>query len=96
MYPLDALSPAIDGKQPVMIEVDDPVNNELSFFRAVKIAEEFDLQLWILGSGHEYRQLEFIKASKASLILPINFPKPPYVHEPEEALSVNLTDLLHW
>jgi imidazolonepropionase-like amidohydrolase len=89
---LDALGPAAHGRQPVMIEVDD----DLAFLRAVKIAKEFGLQLWVRGSGYEYRRLDAIKAAGVPIVLPVNFPKDPAVETPEEALSVSLAELQHW
>ncbi len=89
---LQALQAAAQGKQPVMIEVSD----ELNFLRALKIAKEFGLQLWVRGSGYEYRQLERIKASGVPVILPVDFPQKLNVDTPEEALNVSLMDLEHW
>ncbi|MDA2934947.1 amidohydrolase family protein [Acidobacteria bacterium AH-259-D05] len=89
---LGALNRAVQGQQPVMILVED----ELAFLRATKIAQEFDLQLWVGSSGHEYRQLDLIKAANVPVILPLNFPEAPKVETPEEALNVSLTELQHW
>lgn len=89
---LAGLGRAGQGQQPVMIVVED----ELAFLRAAKIAEEFELQLWVRGSGHEYRQLERIQATNVPVILPLNFPDPPPVETPEQALSVSLAELQHW
>jgi len=89
---LAALERAVQGQQPVMIAVQD----DLAFLRAVKIAQEFDLQLWVRGSGHEYRQLDLIRAANLPVILPLNFPEDPQVETPEEALNVSLMELRHW
>jgi len=89
---LEALRDAVQGRQPVMIEVDD----ELNFLRAVKIAQEFGLQLWVRGSGYEYRRLDWIKQANVPIVLPLNFPEAPDVESPEEALNVTLAELSHW
>ncbi|MCG8606079.1 amidohydrolase family protein [bacterium] len=89
---LEALAMAVQGKQPVMFKV----QNELNFMRALNVAKEFNLRAWLMGSGHEYRYLETIKASKVPVILTLNFPKDPEVDSPEEALNVSLLDLSHW
>ncbi|RMF70579.1 MAG: amidohydrolase, partial [Calditrichaeota bacterium] len=89
---LAALQDVVKGKQPVLFKVD----NDLNFLRAVKVAKEFGLKTWVLGSGHEYRQLEAIKAAGVPVILPLDFPEPPKVESPEEALDVSLLELSHW
>lgn len=89
---LEKLDLVVQGKQPVMFEV----NDELNFLRSLKIAQEFGLKLWIRGSGSEYRLLDQIKAAKVPVILPVNFPEAPGIETPEEALSVSLADLSHW
>lgn len=94
---LEALGKTVQGMQPVMFNVD----NDLNFLRAVNVIKdeefkEYGLNTWVLGSGHEYRQLEAIKASGVPVILPLNFPEAPKVESPEEALSVSLENLSHW
>jgi imidazolonepropionase-like amidohydrolase len=89
---LEALQPVLAGDLPVMFEVTD----DLNLLRARKIAEEFGIRLWVRGSGFEYRQADFIGASGIPLILPVNFPAPPKVETPEEALDVSLSALWHW
>lgn len=89
---LEALQAAADGRQPVMFNVD----HDLDLLRAVKVAQEFNLNAWIMGSGHEYRQLDAVKASGYPVILPVDFPEAPEVASPEEALEVSLMELSHW
>ena len=89
---LAALESATQGEEPVMFVVED----ELAFLRAVRIAEEFDLELWVRGSGHEYRQLERIRAAGVPVVLPLDFPESPDVETPEQALDVSLDQLQHW
>ncbi len=89
---LAALNEALQEKQPIIIDASD----ELNFLRAAKIGKEFSLNLWIRGSGDEYRRLGAIKAAKAPIILPLNFPETPTVDSPEEAMNITLEDLQHW
>ncbi len=70
--------------------------DELSLLRADKIAREFGLSPIYVGSGYEYSLVKQIKATGASLILPLNFPKTPSVKSAEDALDVSLADLRHW
>ena len=70
--------------------------NELFVLRADSFAREFSLNLAIRGSGHEYKRLDAIKACNRTVIVPVDFPKPPNVATAEAALAVDLEDLLHW
>lgn len=90
--PLAALKDVIAGKVPVIIEASD----ELNVLRAERIAQEFSLNLIVRGSGHEYKRLDAMKATKRQFILPINFPETPAVQTPEEALQISLTELRYW
>lgn len=89
---LEALVLSAQGKQPVIMEVAD----DLSFLRAAKIGKEFSLNLWIRGSGQEYRRLDAIKSAKLPVIVTLNFPEPPPVDSPEETYPVTLEELRHW
>jgi imidazolonepropionase-like amidohydrolase len=89
---LEALAAALSGEQPVMIEVDD----DLNALRALKVAKEFHLNVWLLGSGHEYRQIEALAAAAATVIAPLDFPDAPEVVSPVDALDVSLLELTHW
>ncbi|MFO7924787.1 MAG: amidohydrolase family protein [Bacteroidales bacterium] len=89
---LESLLEAGSGRQPVLFEVRD----EIDFIRAGNIASEFGLDMWIRGSGHEYRRLNVIKDSGIPLVLPLNFPKTPDIVTPEDAMSVSLETLRHW
>ncbi len=89
---LTALEPAASGRQTVIFETSD----EQNILRAAKIAKEFSLDFWVRGNGYEYRRLDAVKAANAPLLLPVNFPDPPNVNTPEEALDVTLEDLRHW
>ncbi|MCH7754872.1 amidohydrolase family protein [candidate division KSB1 bacterium] len=89
---LAALEETVLGKQLVLISIED----DLNFLRAAKIVKAFNLNAMILGSGHEYRQLELVMASGLPVILPVNFPEAPDVESPEDALNVSLQELSHW
>ena len=89
---LGVLSDFLDGKGVILIEADD----ELAALRAGKIAKEFDLNLWLRGSGYEYRRLSDIAELKAFVILPLNFPAKPIVETWESALQYTNAQLRHW
>jgi len=89
---LASLSNVVRGQQPVIIDTDD----ELALLRASKIAAEYDLSMWVRGSGHEYKRIEAVRETGLPVILPIAFPAPPDVSEPEKARDASLEELLHW
>ena len=68
----------------------------LSILRADKIAKEFNVQYVIKGSGDEYKWLDELKATGATVIVPIHFPKPFDVEDPLDAANISLTDLKNW
>ena len=89
---LEALGSAVGGGRPVVFEVTDEEN----FMRAVQIGHEFSLDLWIRGSGHEYRILDAIGGADIPVIVPVNFPDAPSLEGTESALEVSLAELRHW
>jgi imidazolonepropionase-like amidohydrolase len=71
-------------------------NGRLNILRADKIGDEFGKQYIFKGSGDEYQRLEEIKATKGSLIIPLNFPEPYDVEDPLDAVMVSLAEMKHW
>ena len=64
--------------------------------RADGIGDAFNVQYAILGGGDEYERVADIKATKASLILPLNFPDAYDVSDPYASGYVALKDMRHW
>ncbi|MCA9123684.1 MAG: amidohydrolase family protein [Planctomycetaceae bacterium] len=89
---LDTLQAYPDSSHLVIADA----SNELFVLRADEYARQFSLNIVIRGSGHEYKRLDAITATGRSVILPLNFPKPPNVASAETALNVDLDDLMHW
>jgi imidazolonepropionase-like amidohydrolase len=89
---LGALAPAAAGNQPLIFET----GMEEQVFRAQAIAQEFPIDLWLRGSGQEYRIVDVMSEAGVPLILPLNFPSRPNVNTPENALGVSLQQLRHW
>ncbi|MCE5250391.1 amidohydrolase family protein, partial [bacterium] len=85
---LEALRPFADGSKPVVIETSDV----LDIFDCTDISREFGLDLWLRGSGFEYRRLEAVKSRAGKLIVPLNFSEPPDVSTDETSLR----ELRHW
>ncbi len=72
------------------------VDNDLSVLRADKIGDEFGIKFIIKGTGDEYKRLDEIKATGDALIIPINFPKPYNVNDPNDADLISLSELMNW
>ncbi|MCW3078694.1 amidohydrolase family protein [Segetibacter sp.] len=64
--------------------------------RADRIGDEFGVQYIIKGGGNEYQRIKEITATKATYILPLNYPQAQDVEDPNDARFVSLTDLKHW
>lgn len=77
---------------PQIFEANDKWND----LRAVKIAGEFGVQYILKGGGNEYQRMDEIKATKASFIIPVNFPAAIDVDDVNDARVVALGVLKHW
>ena len=90
---LAALQPVVDARQSILMSAGD----ELDYSRILGLAREFQLRKpGIIGNGREYRQLEPLQEAGVTLVLPLNFPKPPPVENPDLALDLSLEQLEHW
>lgn len=79
-------------KLPQIFEANDKWND----LRADRIGDEAGVQYIIKAGGNEYQRLDDIKATKATYILPLNYPQAQDVEDPADARFVSLTDLKHW
>ncbi|WP_460674248.1 amidohydrolase family protein [Larkinella ripae] len=77
---------------PSVFEVPD----KLGVLRADKIGEEFGIQYIIKSAGDEYQRLDEVKATGASLIVPLNFPQAFDVEDAWDADNVTLAEMKHW
>ncbi|RAJ32186.1 amidohydrolase family protein [Pedobacter cryoconitis] len=77
---------------PQLFEVDGWAN----ILRADKIGKEFGKQYIIKSTGDEYQRIQEVKATGASLIIPLNFPKAYDVEDPSEARNLTLTQMKAW
>lgn len=89
---LAALSAASQGDQPLFFES----RTDEETLRSLRFRDEFPVDVWVRGSGHEYRLLDVLADANVPLVLPVNFPGKPDVATPEEALNEDLSDLRHW
>lgn len=72
------------------------VKHVLNALRADKLGDAFGVQYIMIGNGTEYQRLKELKATKGTVIIPLNFPKPFDVEDPFDALNVSLTEMKHW
>ncbi|GAA4004464.1 hypothetical protein GCM10022408_15330 [Hymenobacter fastidiosus] len=72
------------------------VRDKLSALRADRIGDEFGTQYIIKGSGDEYQRLPDVQATRAPLIVSLNFPDAYNVDDVYDASHIDLTDLKHW
>lgn len=77
---------------PQIFEADGWAN----ILRADKIAKEFGKQYIIKAGGDEYQRIDAVKATGASLIVPIAYPKAYDVEDPAEARNVTLAQMKAW
>jgi imidazolonepropionase-like amidohydrolase len=70
--------------------------DKLSILRADKIGDEFGRQFILRSGGDEYQRLEEVKATGASLIVPLNFPTAYDVEDAWDADNVSLAEMKHW
>lgn len=89
---LDALGAALAGRQLVIHQAE----SEQDFLRIAKIRDEFSLRSAALGNGFEYRRAQQLKSLALPVIVPINFPPPPEIENPDSAIDVGLETLQHW
>lgn len=68
----------------------------MEVLRADKLGDEFGVQYVISGATDAYQRVTEIKKSKATMIIPVNYPKANDVEDPFDAERVSYKDMLHW
>ncbi len=77
-------------------QIFDIGNDKYNALRADKIAKEFGVNFILKGTNDLYQRIEELKVTKASVILPLNYPAPMDVEDPNDARIVALGDMKHW
>ncbi|PJJ59272.1 amidohydrolase family protein [Hymenobacter chitinivorans] len=72
------------------------VRDKQSALRADKVGDEFGVQYILKGRGDEYQRLADIQATKAPLIVSLNFPDAYNVDDVYDASRISLEELKHW
>ena len=83
------------GKQQTMPQIFE-VDGWQNVLRADKIGKEFGKKFIIKSGGDEYQRINEVKATGASLIIPLSFPKAYDVEDPAEARNVTLSQMKGW
>ena len=77
---------------PQIFEANDKWNN----LRADRIGDEFGVQFILKAGGNEYERIADMASTKASFILPLNFPQALDVEDPNDARFVSLSTMKGW
>lgn len=80
-------------------QVFDPIERGIDLWnvvRADRIGDEFGIQYIIKATGKEYQRIKEVAATKAPLILTLNYPQAQDVEDPNDARLVSLADLKNW
>jgi imidazolonepropionase-like amidohydrolase len=71
-------------------------NDKWDDLRADRIGDEFGVQYIIKAGQNEYQRIKDMKGTNATFILPLNYPLPQDVEDPNDARFVSLNDMKHW
>jgi len=89
---LATINVALDSKSPLFFQAstsNDPA-------RILALGSEAGVSFIIRGTGREYERTAKGELKKASFILPLNYPLPPDVKNPEIEQTTGLYALRHW
>lgn len=90
---LAALAAVLDGRQSLFAHAVD----ELDYGRIARLRDEFGLRRVVVhGNGAEYRRAAQLRSMQLPVLVPLTFPAPPDVQDPDSALDVPLSTLQHW
>ncbi len=71
-------------------------NDKWNCMRADRIGDEFGVQFILKAGQNEYERIAELKSTKASFILPLNFPAAIDVEDANDVRFVSLADLKNW
>lgn len=67
-----------------------------NIMRADRVGDEFGVQYILKATGKEYQRIKEVAATKAPLIVGLNFPAAMDVEDPNDARLVSLADMKNW
>lgn len=88
---LAALEAVARGEETLLVETEDILDS----LRALALAREYSLRLFLVGNGEEYKRLVQLAAQPVPHLLPLAFPAAPKLKAGEE-LALGLDELRHW
>lgn len=89
---LEALKPIILKQCPLIVKAED----EYDLLRIEKLAEEFGIETWMVGSGFDYRKVKEIKRNDQKMILTLQLPEKPKVKSLDAESKISLRNLRHY
>ena len=81
---------------PQIFDAQDRGSDLWNIMRADRIGDEFGVQYIIKATGKEYQRIKEVAATKAPLIVSLNFPQAQDVEDPNDARLVSLADMKNW
>lgn len=82
---------------PQIFDPADRVGNDFwNIIRADRVGDEFGVQYILKATGKEYQRIKEVAATKAPLIVGLNFPAAMDVEDPNDARLVSLADMKNW
>lgn len=81
---------------PQIFDAQDRVVDLWNLMRADRIGDEFGVQYIIKATGKEYQRIKEVAATKAPLIVNLNFAQALDVEDPNDARLVSLADMKNW
>lgn len=81
---------------PQIFDVQDRGVDLWNIMRADRIGDEFGVQYILKTTGKEYQRIKEVAATKAPLIVTLNFPQAQDVEDPNDARMVSLADMKNW
>jgi imidazolonepropionase-like amidohydrolase len=92
MDSLEALKPAAGRAMPVLFEA----GGVLMVDRAVQLSRELELLPLFLATGQEWRRPDLVRAARAPVIVPMDFPEAAKLPEEDDWLDVSWEQLQSW
>ena len=81
---------------PQIFDAQDRGTDLWNLMRADRIGDEFGVQYIIKATGREYQRIKEVAATKAPLIVSLNFQQAQDVEDPNDARLVSLADMKNW
>ncbi len=86
--------------QQILPQIFDPADRAggdlWNIIRADRVGDEFGVQYILKATGKEYQRIKEVAATKAPLIVGLNFPAAMDVEDPTDARLVSLADMKNW